>query len=61
MVIDWYKDEQTKERVKSFIEESLDNDLPKSYDAESFSSKIDLIMTRFIDMAVQGEGWITAA
>ena len=61
LVIDWYKDEQTKERVKSFIEASLDNDLPTSYDVDSFRSKIDLIMTRFIDMAVQGEGWITAA
>ena len=61
LVIDWYKDDQTKERLKSFVEASLNDDLPESYDTDSFKSKIDLIMTRFVDMAVQGEGWITAA
>lgn len=58
LVVDWYKDEQPKARVKSAIEISLNDDLPDSYDFDSFKSKIDLLMNHFVDMAVQGYGWI---
>lgn len=58
LVVDWYKDDQPKARVKSTVERSLNADLPDSYDAESFRSKIDLLMNHFVDMAVQGYGWI---
>ena len=58
MVVDWYKDEQPRARVKSAIETSLDADLPRSYDKETFSVKIDLLLSHFIDMAVQGYGWV---
>lgn len=61
LVVDWYKDDQPRARVKSAIEVSLNDDLPDSYDAVSFRSKIDLLMNHFIDMAVQGYGWIAAA
>jgi len=61
LVVDWYKDEQPKAKVKSAIEISLNEDLPESYDVESFRSKIDLLMNHFIDMAVQGYGWIGTA
>lgn len=61
LVVDWYKDEQPKSKVKTAIEESLDSDLPDCYDKTSFRSKIDLLMNHFIDMAVQGYGWIGAA
>ena len=57
-VVDWYKDDQPKERVKSAVADSLNEDLPESYDKDSFQSKIDLLMNHFIDMAVQGYGWI---
>ena len=60
LVVDWYKDEQPKAKVKTTIELSLNEDLPDSYDADSFRSKIDLLMNHFIDMAVQGYGWIAA-
>ena len=60
LVVDWYKDDQPKAKVKSAIEESLNEDLPESYDKESFQSKIDLLMNHFVDMAVQGYGWIGA-
>lgn len=46
---------------RSAIEESLDHDLPECYDKTSFKSKIALLMNHFIDMAVQGYGWIGAA
>ncbi len=58
MVVDWYKDEQPLARVKTAIEVSLNDDLPDSYDTDSFRSKIDLLMNHFVDMAVQGYGWI---
>ena len=31
----------------------------RGYDKESFQSKIDLLMNHFVDMAVQGYGWIS--
>ena len=60
MVVDWYRDEQPRAKVKSAIEESLDADLPTSYDKDTFSSKIDMLLSHFIDMAVQGYGWVAA-
>lgn len=57
-VIDWYKDSQPLELVKNATEESLDADLPESYDKESFKAKVELIINHFIDMAVQGYGWV---
>lgn len=58
MVVDWYKDEQPKQKVLSIITSSLNNDLPDSYDREVFGSKTMLLMNHFIDMAVQGYGWV---
>lgn len=57
-VVDWYRDEQPKARVKDAIMETLDEDLPDSYDKEIFIIKTDLLLTHFIDMAVQGYGWV---
>lgn len=58
LVVDWYKDEQPKMKVKSAIEYALNEDLPDSYDKEVFEVKINLLLNHFIDMAVQGYGWI---
>ena len=60
LVVDWYKDEMPREKVEDAIRTSLDEDLPESYDKESFQSKITLLLNHFIDMAVQGYGWIAA-
>lgn len=57
-VADWYKDEQPKAKVKDAIMETLDADLPESYDKEVFTVKTDLLLNHFIDMAVQGYGWV---
>ena len=57
-VADWYKDEQPKAKVKDAIMETLDADLPESYDKEVFVVKTDLLLNHFIDMAVQGYGWV---
>ena len=60
LVVDWYKDDQTRETVRSAVAVSLNEDLPDSYDKDSFDSKINLLMNHFVDMAVQGYGWIGA-
>jgi type I restriction enzyme R subunit len=60
LVVDWYKDDQPRAKVKSAIEVSLNEDLPESYDTDSFNSKISLLMNHFVDMAVQGYGWVAA-
>lgn len=61
LVVDWYKDEMPREKVEDAIRTSLDEDLPESYDKESFQSKITLLLNHFIDMAIQGYGWIAKA
>ena len=58
LVVDWYKDDQPRMKVKSAIEYTLNEDLPESYDKEVFEVKINLLLNHFIDMAVQGYGWI---
>lgn len=58
LVVDWYKDEQPKAKVRHTIEISLNEDLPMCYDKESFNAKTDLLLNHFIDMGIQGYGWI---
>lgn len=54
LVIDWFKDENTTLNLKRVVSDSLDADLPDSYDKELFQSKTNLLMSVFIDKAVQG-------
>ena len=61
LVVDWYKDEQPREKVKDAIATSLDADLPDCYDKPTFQAKINLLFNHFIDMAVQGFGWIAGS
>lgn len=58
LVVDWYKDEPQKIKVRTAIGTSLNEYLPESYDKETFNSKINLLLNHFIDMAVQAYGWI---
>ena len=60
MIVDWYKDDQPVALVKDAIQKSLDQDLPECYDKESFASKISLLLNHFIDMSIQGYGWVGA-
>ena len=57
MVVDWYKDEQPRTMVFTLIQKSLNDDLPLSYDRETFADKTNLLLNHFVDMAVQGYGW----
>lgn len=60
MVVDWYKDEQPRQKVLSLIQISLNDDLPESYDRITFTDKTNLLLNHFMDMAAQGYGWVVA-
>ncbi len=59
LVVDWYKDPQPKIKVLGLIQRSLDKDLPATYDRKAFSDKTNLLLDHFVDMAVQGYGWVS--
>ena len=50
LVVDWYKDEQPRAKLKYEVELSLNDDLPESYDKVAFDSKVSLLMNHFVDM-----------
>lgn len=54
LVVDWYKDEDTTYKLKKVVSDSLDADLPETYGKDLFQSKRDLLISTFIDKAVQG-------
>lgn len=51
-VIDWYKDEQPRQVVKSEVESILDETLPDSYDKKTFNFKTEIIMTYLMQKAM---------
>ena len=44
LVQDWWRDSQTKAKVRSFIEKALNQDLPDSYDKEIFDNKVTQVL-----------------
>ena len=60
MVVDWYKDEQPRQKVFDLIQLSLNEDLPESYDKDTFDKKSKILLEHFMDMAIQGYGWVAA-
>lgn len=56
-VQDWFKDSQTKQRVKSAVEEVLHTHLPESYDRVVFKKKCDNIFDLMVNSASQGRKW----
>ena len=57
LVQDWYKDTQTKERVRSAVAEVLDKNLPESYDRVLFSEKCDNVFYLMLDYASYHRKW----
>ncbi|WP_430601874.1 type I restriction enzyme, R subunit [Enterococcus sp. DIV0724b] len=56
--VDWFKDEQPKQRVKNKIETVLDKALPDSYDKEVFQNKTETIFQFILNRAVSGRGYV---
>jgi type I restriction enzyme R subunit len=57
LVQDWFKDAQSKSRVRSAVESILDTHLPKSYDRAVFTEKCNSIFDLMINYASQGLKW----
>ena len=53
-VVDWYKDDQPRRKVKSRVEKILDSYLPKSYSRDIFSRKSETIFTHIMEDAMMG-------
>ncbi len=58
--VDWFKDEQPKQRVKNKIEEILDKKLPKSYDKQVFKQKSEIVFNFIVNRAMYGRGYVEA-
>jgi type I restriction enzyme, R subunit len=57
LVQDWYKDEQSQRRVKSAVEDVLDQNLPNTYDRIIFKSKCDNVFDLIYNRASAGQKW----
>ncbi len=53
-IIDWFKDVQPRERVKSKLRDILDAYLPSCYDKNIFNIKSDIIFTHIVEEAAMG-------
>ena len=53
-MVDWYKDEQPRQRVRSNVEMLLNEYLPKSYDKNIFNIKTRMVFTHIMEEAMQG-------
>jgi type I restriction enzyme, R subunit len=58
LVQDWYKDDQSQRRVKSTVEEVLDQNLPNSYDRVLFKAKCDTLFDLIYTCARAGQKWV---
>jgi type I restriction enzyme R subunit len=57
LVQDWFRDEQSKKRVRSEIESVLDADLPESYERAVFKRKCENVFDLVLDHAAHGRRW----
>ncbi len=57
LVQDWFKDGQSKLRVRSAVESVLNTHLPESYDRVVFTEKCNKVFDLMLDYANQGLKW----
>jgi type I restriction enzyme R subunit len=57
LIQDWYKDTQSKERVKDAVQDVLDRFLPSSYERPLFTQKCDRVFDLMLNYASQGLKW----
>lgn len=58
LIVDWYKDEQPKLKVRSVVQDILHETLPESYDQDVFKQKLDIIFSHIVDRAITGYGYM---
>jgi type I restriction enzyme R subunit len=59
LVTDWFRDSQSRGRVRSAVESVLNEHLPGSYDRVVFTEKCNNILDLMVDYASQGLKWAT--
>jgi type I restriction enzyme R subunit len=57
LIQDWYKDHQSKQIVRSAVEEVLHENLPDSYDRNIFQEKCNNVFDMMLDYAARGRKW----
>ncbi len=57
LVQDWFKDVQSKSRVRSAVESILDKHLPESYSRTVFTEKCNKVFHVILNYASQGLKW----
>lgn len=57
LVQDWYRDGQNTEKVRSTIEDVLDNTLPTSYDRRIYKEKCDATTAHVIELSKARKKW----
>jgi type I restriction enzyme, R subunit len=61
LIQDWFKDGQSRTRVRSAVEAVLDSKLPETYDRAVFTEKCNVVFDRMLAYAAQGVKWAAAA
>lgn len=61
LIQDWFKDGQSRTRVRSAVETVLDNKLPETYDRALFTEKCNAVFETMLNYASQGVKWAAAA
>lgn len=57
LVQDWFKDTQSKEKVRSTVKDVLNEQLPETYDRAVFTDKCDRVFELMVDYASHGLKW----
>jgi type I restriction enzyme R subunit len=57
LVTDWFKDTQSKSRVRSVVERVLDAHLPQSFGRAVFTEKFNNVFDLMLNYASQGVKW----
>jgi type I restriction enzyme R subunit len=57
LVQGWFKDGQSKRRVRSAVETVLDEQLPETYDRALFTEKCNSVFETMLNYASQGLKW----
>ena len=61
LIQDWFKDGQSRTRVRSAVEAVLDDKLPDTYDRAVFTEKCNNVFETMVSYASQGVKWAAAA
>jgi type I restriction enzyme R subunit len=61
LIQDWFKDGQSRTRVRSAVEAVLDDKLPDTYDRAVFTEKCNSVFETMVNYASQGVKWTAAA